>query len=55
MKNITRRGFVKGAAIAPLVVSHLGLGSNLNAQEVSSTTQGTSQASSDRFDISRQA
>ena len=39
MKNITRRGFVKGAAIAPLAVSHLGLGSNLNAQEA--TTQAT--------------
>lgn len=51
MKNITRRGFVKGAAIAPLAVSHLGLGSNLNAQEGSSTPQGTSQARADRFDI----
>src|ERR1700719_4958542 len=51
MKNITRRGFVKGAAIAPLAVSHLGLGSNLNGQEVSSASQGTSQGSTDRFDI----
>ncbi len=41
MKNITRRGFVKGAAIAPLAVSHLGLGSNLNAQETTSIKQAT--------------
>src|ERR1700680_1312848 len=54
MKNITRRGFVKGAAIAPLAVSHLGLGSSSDAQET--TTQTTAQADpqakgTDRFDI----
>src|ERR1700675_1092893 len=54
MKNITRRGFVKGAAIAPLAVSHLGLGSNANAQETG--TQASPQAptkapATDRFDI----
>ena len=53
MKNITRRGFVKGAAIAPLAVSHLGLGSSGDA---TSATQATTSAtmpakSSDRFDI----
>src|SRR6202790_2058571 len=41
MKNITRRGFVKGAAIAPLAVSHLGLGSSSDAQEATSATQTT--------------
>src|ERR1700676_1122626 len=56
MKNITRRGFVKGVAIAPLAVSHLGLGSGSGAQGGTSTTQATTQASApapgtDRFDI----
>src|SRR6202035_5744427 len=53
MKNITRRGFVKGAAIAPLAVSHLGLGSSGDA---TSATQATTSATMpakgpDRFDI----
>jgi phytoene dehydrogenase-like protein len=49
MTNITRRGFVKGAAIAPLAVSHLGLGSG---EQSTSTRASQSQASpSDRFDI----
>src|SRR6202166_5037149 len=56
MKNITRRGFVKGAAIAPLAVSHLGFGSNLNAQEAGPARQAAAQPTAqakgtDRFDI----
>jgi len=54
MKNITRRGFVKGAAIAPLAVSHLGLASGSDAQEATqqSTTQaGAPAQGADRFDI----
>jgi ribulose 1,5-bisphosphate synthetase/thiazole synthase len=56
MKNITRRGFVKGAAIAPLAVSHLGLGSSSDAQEDPSTAQASTQATTqalgtDHFDI----
>src|ERR1700730_8349819 len=56
MKNITRRGFVKGAAIAPLAVSHLGLGTRSDAQESASATQAATPTSSpasglDRFDI----
>src|SRR6202047_574127 len=55
MKNITRRGFVKGAAIAPLAVSHLGLGSSSDAQEPTSTAQASTASTqakgTDRFDI----
>src|SRR6202035_3581226 len=52
MKNITRRGFVKGAAIAPLAVSHLGLGSSLDAQEATTRSDATTpSAGPDRFDI----
>src|SRR6266403_4015381 len=48
MKNMTRRGFVKGAAIAPLAVSHLGFGSGSGAQEATSTTPTSG---TDHFDI----
>src|ERR1700726_4540647 len=48
MTNITRRGFVKGAAIAPLAVSHLGFGASSDAQEAAPTTQAPG---TDRFDI----
>src|SRR6202047_2540867 len=51
MKNITRRGFVKGAAIAPLAVSHLGLGSGSDAQ--GTTTQGATQAPTQSPDTDR--
>src|SRR6202795_2024868 len=56
MKNITRRGFVKGAAIALLAVSHLGFGSNLTAQEAGPARQAAAQPTAqakgtDRFDI----
>src|ERR1700730_18029163 len=55
MKNITRRGFVKGAAIAPLAVSHLSLGSSSDAQEATSTAQASTASTqakgADRFDI----
>src|ERR1700730_6223460 len=55
MTNITRRGFVKGAAIAPLAVSHLGLGSSSEEQEPTSTAQASTASTqakgTDRFDI----
>src|ERR1700731_2534360 len=56
MKNITRRGFVKGAAIAQLAVSHLGLGAGSETQGTTSTAQASTPATTpssgtDRFDI----